>query len=82
MVMKFYGKDRMIIDISKETEKVTKWECPCCGDVYYSEDNEDDVEFYEKLYKEHGVRKLLTKYMEGIFCQECYEDDEFKNSSL
>jgi hypothetical protein len=55
--------------------------CPNCGERFESDEFEEKEEFINSLIKE-GVRYVHMKYMQGLFCKSCYEDEEIQNSTL
>lgn len=79
--MKIESKNKAFKAIKSEAVKAFKWECPNCADVLEHE-CETIVEFAEALYTNDGVRYVKMKYMEGLFCSNCFNDTEVQNSSL
>lgn len=74
----------------KKTEQLEKilneefyfsWECPCCAATFESDGVMTKGEFAEYLYNK-GIRFKIMKYMQGVFCKDCYTDPETQNSTL
>jgi len=74
-------KREQLNKIGLETSAIYKWECPCCSEEHYSEEEETLEDFSESLYVQ-GVRFKVMKYMQGVFCKDCWTDPEVQNSSL
>lgn len=79
--LKNMKKKEQLERIAFETTPVIKWECPVCGAMHESLDDATPMEFAQQLYDE-GVRWKSMKYMQGVFCKDCYSDPEIQNSSL
>ena len=67
--------------LENEVEDIFKWECPTCETVFYSEDGDRLTEFIRMLFN-YGVRYKVMEMMEGVFCQDCYEDPEIYGATL
>ena len=81
--MKGLTPNQQIEKLSQEyfDVKVT-WECPCCANEYeLLTNNGNKKELGAALY-EQGARFKVMKYMSGVFCENCLEDEEVNNSSL
>lgn len=65
-----------------ELQRVVQFTCPCCSNVYESEEDETEEEFKKRLITVEKVRYVEMKYMQGFFCQECYSDPEIQHSTL
>jgi len=69
--------------LSEETFDISvTWECPCCAREFdLLTDNASDKELGAALY-ETGARFKVMKYMQGVFCEDCLDDEEVNNSTL
>ena len=81
--MKNLTPNQQVQKLSEETfDIVVKWECPCCArDFELLTDNSTDEELGAALY-ELGARFKVMKYMQGVFCEDCLDDEEVNNSTL
>jgi hypothetical protein len=82
-VIKLYSEEETAEHIIEDVRGVFKWECPCCCTEFESEEDEDTMnKFIVRLIKTDKIRRVQNNCMIGVFCPECYNDPEFRDSTL
>ena len=76
------SKEKTQKHLIQEMVKKYTWECPCCAEVFESDDYDSPIGFARKLINDVGVRYVNMKYMQGLFCPTCFNDPEIQDSSL
>jgi len=68
--------------IFDEVEDRFRWECPCCFTDYLSEKGQTKEGFAKELYNDRDVKFDVMTHMQGVFCSDCRNDPEVRDSML